>query len=75
MKIYGIYKEFLFYVGLRLQKDLNCVIITPSKENFGLQLSEEQTNDVAFTYSKSDETWYLEVVEGNKNILFEYSIV
>ena len=43
--------------------------------NFGLQFSEEQTDDLAFTYDGSDEIWYLEVVEGNKTILFEYSIL
>jgi hypothetical protein len=41
--------------------------------NFGLQFSEEQTSDVSFTYDGT-ETWFLEVVEGNKTILFEYSI-
>ncbi len=42
--------------------------------NYGLQFSEEQTSDIAFTYDGSDEIWFLEVVEGNKTILFEYSI-
>ena len=43
--------------------------------NFGLQFSEEQIDDLAFTYDGSNEIWFLEVVEGNKTILFEYSIV
>ena len=41
--------------------------------NFGLQFSEEQKEDVGVTYDGS-EIWYLEVVDGNKTILFEYSI-
>jgi hypothetical protein len=42
--------------------------------NFGLQFSEELSQDIAFSYIGSDEIWYLEVVEGNKTIAFEYSI-
>lgn len=42
--------------------------------NFGLQFSELQSADVGVTYTGSEETWFLEVVEGNKTILFEYSI-
>jgi hypothetical protein len=41
--------------------------------NFGLQFSEEQNEDIGVTYDGS-EIWYLEVVDGNKTILFEYSI-
>ena len=40
---------------------------------FRLQLNEEQTKNVAFTYFQSNEIWYLEIVEGNKTISFEYS--
>ena len=42
--------------------------------NFGLQFSEEQTSNVELTYD-GIETWSLDVVENNKTILFEYSIV
>ena len=42
--------------------------------NFALQFCEEQTRDMAFSYTGSEEIWYLEVVDGNKTILFEYSI-
>ena len=42
--------------------------------NFGLQFSDEQLNDIAFTHPDVDEVWLLEVVEGNKTILFEDSI-
>lgn len=42
--------------------------------NFGLQFSEEQSKDISVTYEGSAEVWELEVVEGNKTILFEYSI-
>ena len=41
--------------------------------NFGLQFSEEQNEDIGVTYDGC-EIWYLEVVDGNKTILFEYSI-
>ncbi len=41
--------------------------------NFGLQFSEEQKEDIGVTYDGS-EIWYLEVVNGNQTILFEYSI-
>ena len=43
--------------------------------NFALQFSEEQKSDIEFSYEGSDETWKLEVVDGNKTILFEYSIL
>lgn len=43
--------------------------------NFGLQFSEEMTADVAVSFDGSFEAWKLEVVEGNKTIVFEYSIV
>ena len=42
--------------------------------NFGLQFSEEQSENVELTYD-GIETWSLDVVENNKTILFEYSIV
>ena len=42
--------------------------------NFGLQFSDEQLSDVTFTHPDVEEEWLLEVVEGNKTILFEYSI-
>ena len=42
--------------------------------NFALQFSEEQTNDIEVSLDQGNESWYLEVVEGNKTILFEYSI-
>lgn len=41
--------------------------------NFGLQFSEEQASNIRVTYDGS-EYWYLEVVEGNKTIVFEYSV-
>lgn len=41
--------------------------------NFGLQFSEEQKEDIGVTYDGS-EIWYLEVVDGNETILFDYSI-
>jgi hypothetical protein len=43
--------------------------------NFGLQFSEEVPSDVAVSYEGSGEIWFLETVEGNKTILFEYSII
>ena len=42
--------------------------------NFGLQFSEEQTSNIRVTYDES-EYWDLEVVEENKTIVFEYSII
>ena len=42
--------------------------------NFGLQFSEELTADIGVTYDAS-EVWVLEVVEGNKTIAFEYSVL
>ena len=41
--------------------------------NFGLQFGEEQKEDIGVTYDGS-EIWYLEVVDGDETILFEYSI-
>ena len=43
--------------------------------NFGLQMTEPQEKDIAFTYEGSDEIWYLETIEGEPTILFEFSIV
>ena len=43
--------------------------------NFALQFSEEQKSDIEFSYEGSDETCKLEVVEGKKTIVFEYSIL
>ena len=42
--------------------------------NFGLEFSEEVTDDIAVSYMGGDEIWMLEVVEGNKKIVFEYSV-
>ena len=42
--------------------------------NFGLQFIEEQTQDLSVTYD-GVEFWYLEVVEQDPTVLFEYSIV
>ena len=42
--------------------------------NFGLQFSEEQTSNIRVTHDNS-EYWDLEVVEENKTIVFEYSII
>lgn len=42
--------------------------------NFGLEFSEEQESDIAFTFGGSNEAWLLEVVEENKCLVFEYSI-
>ena len=41
--------------------------------NFGLQFSEEMTEDISVTYDGT-EIWYLEVVDADPTILFEYSI-
>lgn len=43
--------------------------------NFGLELTAIQETDVAFTFTGSPEIWFLEVVEGNERLLFEYSIL
>lgn len=43
--------------------------------NFALQFASEQENDLVFTYDGSDEAWALEVIEGNKTILFEMQLV
>ena len=42
--------------------------------NFGLEFSEDVAEDLAVTYEGSGEIWFLEVVEGNQKLLFEYSI-
>ena len=42
--------------------------------NFGLQFSEEQTENLQVTFNNWVDVWELEVVEQNKTILFEYSI-
>ena len=41
--------------------------------NFGLQFSKKQNSNIRVTYDGS-EYWYLEVVEENKTIVFEYSV-
>ena len=42
--------------------------------NFGLQFSEEQTENLQVTFNNWVDVWELEIVEQNKTILFEYSI-
>lgn len=56
-------------------EDDNGEIITTIYYNYGLEFKDEQTKDVGFSFEGSDEVWLLEVVEKNKKLLFEYSIL
>lgn len=44
--------------------------------NFGLELSVEQKEDILVSTGKPEDLWfdewYLEVVDGNKKLLFEF---
>ena len=42
--------------------------------NFGVEFNIEMTEDISVTYENAPESWFLEVVEGNKKIAFEYSV-
>lgn len=43
--------------------------------NFGLEFNAPQEAPIAFTVDGWGEAWVLETVSGNRNIVFEYSIV
>lgn len=60
---------------VKFEAILNGEILYTAYYNFGLQFIDEQSTDITFTFSGSTEIWLLEVVEGNRTILFEYSIV
>ena len=42
--------------------------------NFALQFGKKQAEPLTFTYEGSEETWTLDVIKGNKTILFESAI-
>ena len=42
--------------------------------NFGLEFNRELAEDISVTTEGTSESWFLEVVEGNKKIAFEYSV-
>ena len=43
--------------------------------NFALEFNEEQKSDIVVFANETEEIWLLEVVEGNKTIVFEYGVL
>ena len=43
--------------------------------NFGFEFVEEQTSDIIVFAKNTEEIWFLEVVDGCKTIVFEFSIL
>jgi hypothetical protein len=63
--------------GLFVKVEITCgteYVLDTIYYNFGLQFSEDQDSDISVTHDGS-EYWELEVVEENKTVVFEYSIV